>query len=71
MDHRKMATLTKRAGTGLSALCRELTSRGISYHPLVEMYQSQMAVIGLLSDEVVALRKELDDLKKVVKKNGP
>ncbi len=68
MDHRKMATLTKRASTGLSALCRELTSRGMSYHPLVEMYQSQMSIIGQLNDEVLALRKEVDDLKKAAKK---
>lgn len=64
MDKKRLAVFTQRANSGMSTLCRELTSQGMSYHSLAEMYQSQMAMINMMSEEVFALRKEIDALKR-------
>lgn len=68
MDKKRLTTLTQRANSGMSTLCRELTSQGMSYHALAEMYQSQMAIVGLMAEEVHALRKEIEGLKRVQRK---
>ncbi len=68
MDKKRLTTLTQRANSGMSGLCRELTSQGMSYHSLAEMYQSQMGIVNMMADEVLSLRKELESLKRAQKR---